>query len=397
MQVVLTPLTQFIVSQGGWTHASGKYARNPRLSVPLSSHSSMKSILKSLKSIFFAGACLWLFVQGSSCKSPIVPPEIDPGPDTTSHEFVWQIDTIGAQGVLYDAAIIDENNIWAVGEIYLRDSSGQIDPKLYNVAQWDGVNWTPRRVTVNFRANLITPAVQGIFAFSQSDIWLAASGSVIHGNGSSWTLHDVRLVTGFDSLSFTKTWGTSSENMYFVGRSGSIAYYNGVNWQKIESGTTLDIWDIWGGNTGSNTEIVAIGNNGPEKDILRISNNGVDTVSDAGIPESVVGVWFSPGRKYVIVGSGIFRKRSLSEPVWTGAPLELTEYFSNAVCGTDTNNVVVAGAYGDLLHYNGSTWKRYPELLMTNGSYYAVSCSGKSVAAVGHVGSRAIALTGMRQ
>ncbi|MDP2364122.1 MAG: hypothetical protein Q8M94_10165, partial [Ignavibacteria bacterium] len=45
--------------------------------------------------------------------------------DTTSHNFTfesWTFGTIGSS-VLYDVAIINENNIWAVGEIMIADTS----------------------------------------------------------------------------------------------------------------------------------------------------------------------------------------------------------------------------------------------------------------------------------
>lgn len=41
--------------------------------------------------------------------------------DTTSHDFQWEVITIPSpygSGALYDVAIINENDIWAVGEIY---------------------------------------------------------------------------------------------------------------------------------------------------------------------------------------------------------------------------------------------------------------------------------------
>ena len=41
-------------------------------------------------------------------------------------------------------------------------------------------------------------------------------------------------------------WGTSSSNMYFVGLHGRIAHYIGVEFSEIESGTDLDLTDIWG-------------------------------------------------------------------------------------------------------------------------------------------------------
>ena len=82
--------------------------------------------------------------------------------DTTSHNFTWQTWTFceHSSSVLYDVAIIDENNIWAVGEIYMNDSLGQPDPKAYNAVHWDGNNWSLKKITVEFRGNMITHPFQ---------------------------------------------------------------------------------------------------------------------------------------------------------------------------------------------------------------------------------------------
>jgi hypothetical protein len=77
----------------------------------------------------------------------------------------------------------------------------------------------------------------------------------IHGNGTNWEIHDVREITN-SSLSLSKAWGTSSEDMYFVGRAGSIAHYNGSSWSKIESGTTTDLISL---TPGEGNEIFVSG------------------------------------------------------------------------------------------------------------------------------------------
>ena len=60
--------------------------------------------------------------------------------DTTSHNFTWQTFEFGqhSSSTLYDVAIINENDIWAVGEIYMNDSLGNPDPACYNAVHWDG-------------------------------------------------------------------------------------------------------------------------------------------------------------------------------------------------------------------------------------------------------------------
>ena len=75
--------------------------------------------------------------------------------DTTSHNFTWQTWTFGehSSSMLYDVAIIYENNIWAVGEIYMNDSLGNPDPTLYNLSKWDGNDWKVERVYYNYQGS----------------------------------------------------------------------------------------------------------------------------------------------------------------------------------------------------------------------------------------------------
>ena len=68
--------------------------------------------------------------------------------DTTSHNFTWQSWTFGehSSSVLYDVEIIDENNIYAVGKIYMNHSLGQPDLQPYGMAIWDGQTWELKKI-----------------------------------------------------------------------------------------------------------------------------------------------------------------------------------------------------------------------------------------------------------
>ena len=64
--------------------------------------------------------------------------------DTTSHNYTWQTFTFGGDAgssSLNDVAIIDENNIWAVGEIYFKDSLGNRIRNLKCCIHWNGNKW----------------------------------------------------------------------------------------------------------------------------------------------------------------------------------------------------------------------------------------------------------------
>ena len=85
-----------------------------------------------------------------NCKqNPITPPPKDE-PDTTSHSFTWQTFEFGDDGAspssLKDVAIINDSDIWAVGSVYLNDSTGQPDYNAYNAIHWDGNKWNIKRL-----------------------------------------------------------------------------------------------------------------------------------------------------------------------------------------------------------------------------------------------------------
>ncbi|MBZ0181527.1 MAG: hypothetical protein K8F60_03660 [Melioribacteraceae bacterium] len=75
--------------------------------------------------------------------------------DTTSHNFTWETFEFGGEGgssYLRDVAIINENDIWAVGEIHTEetdqfDSNGVwIQP--YNAVHWDGNTFETKLINI---------------------------------------------------------------------------------------------------------------------------------------------------------------------------------------------------------------------------------------------------------
>jgi hypothetical protein len=314
--------------------------------------------------------------------------------DTTSHNFTWQTWTFGGGGeasFINDVAIVDENNIWAVGEIYLPDSLGNPDIIPYNVIHWDGENWKPQKVTVNFRGNLITPVLYGIFAFPLSQIWLAG-GLAIYGDGNNWTLHDVRLITGFDTLSLQKCWGVNPSKMYFVGRAGSLALYQDENWQRIESGTRTPINDIWGIKDNNNEGIVYSPVSSfftpGDKKILRIKNSMVDSVS-WNINRLLYSVWTNSERYLYACGSGVFENKNGN---WEEIPLQPIS--TNRIRGNGANDIFVAGDFGFTAHFNGVSWITYNSLYDNNTAYYSLDIKNSIVVLVGYHNGKGIITVG---
>ena len=119
--------------------------------------------------------------------------------DTTSHDFSWQTFTFGdadaGSSVFNDVAILNDTSIYAVGEIYLKDSLGNPDPNAYNLVHWNGSMWKLKRIKTNACGGVDYPPIKTILAFSSNDILFAhIDGSITHYNGKEF-INDCSLIT----------------------------------------------------------------------------------------------------------------------------------------------------------------------------------------------------------
>lgn len=336
-----------------------------------------------------------------SCEKIVSPKEYSiQKPDTTSHNIFWQVDSLSANGMLYDVAIVNDSLLYAVGELHPFDSTGQFSSGYYSLAQWDGSTWHFRRLY--YLCSDCLPAgplpltsVEGIQAFSPTDIWLCI-GSIFHWNGadSVTELSFSRLNLANPVGMIDRLWGSSSNNLYGVGEGGSVVHFNGSEWQQIDAGTMWDFRDIH----GSGNEILAVARNRNVADESRIISFQGTTVimSDSSVSDYLTGIWFSPGEQYLVVGAGIYSKTSLRRSAWKRTTLDLTNTYNLAVAGTGANNVFVGGWQFSLLHYNGSTWRSYPEFRSVYGGLQALDVKQGMIIGVGSMNSRAVVIRGVQ-
>ncbi|MBK7379604.1 MAG: glucosyl transferase [Ignavibacteriales bacterium] len=322
--------------------------------------------------------------------------------DTTSHNFTWQSWTFGehSSSVFYDVAIIDENNIWAVGEIYLYDSLGVPDPHAYNAVHWDGTEWELKRIyfyTICGQQSLSSYPAKAIWVVNENDIWIAVDGDQITRLENEVQTTKMCLPWSFV---INKIWGTSSEDLYFVGNGGNIAHYGGpsVGWQKIESGTDVVINDVWGVTNAQNNYkkifcAVSSGSQPGERKILIIDdNNKIDSLNwNTG--KIVTSIWSENGSFIYTAGAGVFNNKSGS---WIEETFEDFHY-SNRIRGTALNDIFVGGNFGFLSHFNGKNWKEYEELLNpVITDLYSAEFKEGNVVTVGFEGTKALVLLGKR-
>jgi len=318
--------------------------------------------------------------------------------DTTSNNFTWQIDTLGdgANSTLKDVSIVNDSCIFAVGEIHIKDSTGNWDPNLYSVAKWNGAKWI-----YSVGAPVI---INAVYAFSANDVW-AGTTAPYHFNGIEWQGYNV---TGLFNGYITKIWGTSSSNVYVVGTNGAIMHFDGTTWKQMESGTNVDLLDVWGSPDGSVVWACGFKDCCPGTYLLRNTGTGWQIAYDGTASQftikkdSLSGTFtnvFAPSnqRLYVLTDAGLY---TISKTTHGEANLIPMMYgFPRGLRGNGSNDLFAVGEYYMIVHFNGSTVHYFSEL-EGSGRIVAVSQKNNSVFAVGYsfdpINSRGIVFRGKR-
>ncbi len=324
--------------------------------------------------------------------------------DTTSHNFTWRMDTLGCAGsVLWDVAIVNDTCVWVVGDLFTKPYDSF---ERYNAAMWNGKVWKKYRISMKNGVGTLSVQILNAIFFVDSRLFLS-SGSSLTEMDQTGTIKNRWYYRENNLGATSKIWGTSSSNLYLVGSNGSITRYNGSTFTLMESGTTVDLLDVWGTPNG---EVWACGTyyfgNAELKlpsVLLRLKGNRWETVlaeeNDSGFPKNGVpsslftSVYKHPDsdRLYLTTGWGVF-SYSFSDSRWQWVykvvspgfpPPELG--FPFEIRGTAANNLIAAGYHNSLVHFNGSTWKQFTEPLREFAWPRSLAVSPGGVISVGQL------------
>jgi hypothetical protein len=329
--------------------------------------------------------------------------------DTTSHDFSWEVINYGnlAMSVFNDAWIVNENEIWAFGNIL--DSRLPPDTINGNVntpitgAKWDGTSWRLFRVYTQVGDATYPIAIRGAWRLSDKSFWFA-TGSVDHwrGNGIA-KLSLLRDVT--TEYLICRIWASSDSSVYAVGTGGYLIRYDGEKWYQYETDFKEEITDIWGVNDETSGEkLVMCTVNGSwtassYDAIIKVEDN---TFSEIPLPQNSYyerkfpnSVWFKNSNKIYISGGGVFYRNI--NGIWKEERYftENDFYYQYRIRGSDYNNIFVAQESGRISHFNGVSWKTYN--VSGQSSLYGLSIYQNIVVAVGLDGQNANIVVGRRE
>ena len=58
-----------------------------------------------------------------------------------------------------------------------------------------------------------------------------------------------------------------------------------------------------------------------------------------------------------MAGAGLYQKASLADSLWQGWLFDVTQFLLGHIRGTEANDVYAVGHCGEVLHWNGKSWR----------------------------------------
>lgn len=285
--------------------------------------------------------------------------------DSTSHNFIWKLDTLGTPGSqVMTMDLLSEDNIWVGGKFYKTDLFDSEWDTVYNAMHWDGTDWTFHRIPATPWYDLkgtVYDEIRAIKIFSDSDIWFSAElGTMVHWDGKAFKSYILNKYQRSGTIYTIKA--VSSSKMYLGGDNGSLTFWNGSSFSKIETGTALDLRNMAGYGDSlligfSEESIVGI------QPVIKILNTKTNQLSDFRIRQfpsnALFMLWYDQRMKIIFIstGEGIYTA-GLTDQAFGKFYFQTKYEAIFAFIGNSGTDLFLAGAFNFLAHYNGSTWKQ---------------------------------------
>ncbi|MCF8262797.1 MAG: hypothetical protein K9J12_18605, partial [Melioribacteraceae bacterium] len=195
--------------------------------------------------------------------------------------------------------------------------------------------------------------------------------NLLHWNGNHFIQMDIpnEVFLAYQNA----MWGLSSDDFYVVGNGGNIAHYQNGYWKKIESGTDVDLTDIYGSDDGNYIWTCGWDYQNGQSAIIEIKSSSPRFIWNENTQNTYRGylntVWFD-NHEFWLGGSEIRRQspyysklgRSIYLTTSTGWKAFSSDEFIFSIRGFARNNVYLGGEDGGLYHFNGISFRKYIEL-----------------------------------
>jgi len=241
-------------------------------------------------------------------------------------------------------------------------------PTTTQIAHFDGTQWRlmPSGVSAMQFYSLWGVSATSVYASGGIVGGSDVVPTVVHYDGTEWRSMNVDTAVAFINGPgiIRGFWGTSDANLYAVGGS-SIVHYNGTTWTILFDGVVAGgLRSVWG---ASDTTVFMAGG---ECYLVRYNGTGFfgswypasrdcGQLSDLRFGGYVAlnAIWgASDTDVFVVGGNGIIGFIAHYDgSLWTTMPSGTTQHL-RAVWGTSPSNVIAVGDSGTIVHYDGKTW-----------------------------------------
>jgi hypothetical protein len=152
-------------------------------------------------------------------------------------------------------------------------------------------------------------------------------------------------------------WRAPAGDTFVVGLKGTILRGNGATWQVMNSGTTADLFGVWGSSV---TDVYVVGGDVPAGaqgyDGVIFHYDGSKWTEVRRYPQSgaMQTVWGASATNVFVGAPGGIVYR-FDGTTWTAATPGSIQYFEG-IWGTSGTNVFAVTNGGEIFHYDGTTW-----------------------------------------
>jgi hypothetical protein len=144
----------------------------------------------------------------------------------------------------------------------------------------------------------------GVWGTDQEHVWAVGgnldrpddSGFVWRYDGDGWSVEDLSAVVPDGLPILYKVWGRAADDVYAVGRLGTVLHFDGATWSPLPTDTTATLFTV----SGDTERTVAVGGFANAV-ILERQGDSFDNRAPAGFPQ-MNGVFVSPDGSAVAVG-----------------------------------------------------------------------------------------------
>ena len=320
-----------------------------------------------------------IFILLTACNATEPPPVKDP------RTMIWSVDTlIGPNNFQTNL-----RSFWGLkpNELFLAGHDGYIDGQLW---YYDGKEWSYDKMPA------LPSSLMKVFGFSSTNVWAIGSVNytnkheslILHYDSEKWVKKDCPSKGGLISI-----WG-SSPNDIWTGGTNTLLHFNGFQWKEFPilfPYKEVNINSIAG---ISKDEVYLTCHSTEQKDDKVTSYNymyeynGKDwTIIDTSYIDFDTQRYESFGSMFYVIDKKLYSCFSYIYQYENGKWIKINDESGIVrLGGTGENNILAAGIYGELFHFDGLDWqeikyienpKHYITDIWTNGSeIFLVSGNG---------------------